>query len=81
MQKEHVFIDVAVSRDRNIVKKEAEASLEYRDLMIQRESMWSGKKKKNKSDNNNIRGSWNHLKIIQKILEQHTGRARNQGTL
>ena len=25
-------------------------------------------------------GNWNHLKIIQKIPEQHTGKARNQGT-
>ena len=34
-----------------------------------------------KSDtNNNNRGNWNHLKIIQTVPEQHTGRARNQGT-
>jgi hypothetical protein len=25
-------------------------------------------------------GNWNHLKIIQKIPEQHTGKARNQVT-
>jgi hypothetical protein len=27
-----------------------------------------------------IPGNWNHLKISHKIPEQHTGRARNQGT-
>jgi hypothetical protein len=26
----------------------------------------------------NSKGNWNHLKIIQKIPEQHTGKARNQ---
>jgi hypothetical protein len=35
---------------------------------------------KNKSDTNKNRGEWNHLKITQKIPEQHTGKARNQGT-
>jgi len=24
--------------------------------------------------------NWNHFKIILKITEQHTGKARNQGT-
>jgi hypothetical protein len=28
----------------------------------------------------NNTGNWNHLKIIQKIPEQHTGKVRNQGT-
>jgi hypothetical protein len=35
---------------------------------------------KNKSDTSNNRGNRNHLKIIQKIPEQHTGKAQNQGT-
>ena len=30
---------------------------------------------KNKSEDN-----WNHLKVIQKIPEQHTGKAQNEGT-
>jgi hypothetical protein len=30
---------------------------------------------KNKSDASNNWGNWNHLKIIQKIPEQHTGTA------
>jgi hypothetical protein len=35
---------------------------------------------KNKGDASNNRGNWNHFKILQKILEQHTGKARSQGT-
>jgi hypothetical protein len=35
---------------------------------------------KNKSDTSNNRGNRSHLKIIQKIPEQHTGKAQNQGT-
>jgi hypothetical protein len=36
---------------------------------------------KNKGDASyNRKGSWNHFKIFQKILEQHTGKARYQGT-
>jgi hypothetical protein len=26
-------------------------------------------------------GDWNHIKVIQKIPEQHTGKARNKGTI
>jgi hypothetical protein len=33
-----------------------------------------------KSGINNNRGNWNHLKIIQKIPEQYTSKALNQGT-
>jgi hypothetical protein len=39
--------------------------------------MWNVKYK---SDASNDRGNWNHRKIIQKILEQHTGKAWSQGT-
>ena len=35
---------------------------------------------KNECDSSISRSNWNHLKIIQKIPEQHTGKARNQGT-
>jgi hypothetical protein len=36
--------------------------------------------RKNKCDTSNNRGNWNHLKIIQKIPEQHIGKARNEVT-
>ena len=35
---------------------------------------------KNKSVANNNRCSCNHLEIIQKITEPHTGKSRNKGT-
>jgi hypothetical protein len=35
---------------------------------------------KNKCDTRNKRENWNHLKMIQKIPEQHNGKTRNQGT-
>ena len=34
----------------------------------------------NSSDISNNRGNGNHPKIIEEISEQHTGKARNQGT-
>jgi len=34
----------------------------------------------NVSYTSNNRGSWNHLKIIQIMLERHTGEARYEGT-
>ena len=35
---------------------------------------------KNKCDTSNNRGNWNNLKIIQKIPEQHTEKAQNEGS-
>ena len=35
---------------------------------------------KNKIDTSSNGGNWNHLKIIQKIAEQRTGKAQAQGT-
>jgi hypothetical protein len=35
---------------------------------------------KNIGDARNNRGNWNYFKILQKILEQRTGKARYQGT-
>ena len=35
---------------------------------------------KDKRDTNSNRANWNHLNIIQKIREQHTGRVRNLGS-
>jgi uncharacterized protein (UPF0371 family) len=34
----------------------------------------------NKGDASYNRGNWNNFKILQKILEQRTGKARYQGT-
>jgi len=32
---------------------------------------------KNKSDTSNNRGNSNHLRVIQKVLDQHTWKAQN----
>jgi hypothetical protein len=68
---------VAIPGDINVIKKEAEKILKYKDLTIDIQRMWNVK---NKCDTSSNRGNWNHFKIIKKIPEQHTGKARNQGT-
>ena len=36
-----MLIDVAISEDRNVIKKEAEKILKYRDLTIEIQRMWN----------------------------------------
>jgi hypothetical protein len=72
-----MLIDVAISGDRNVIKKEAEKILKYKDLAIKNTAQVEYK---NKCDTSNNRDNWNHFKIIEKIPEQRTGKARNQGT-
>jgi hypothetical protein len=38
-----MLIDVAISGDRNVIKKEAEKILKYKDLTIEIQCMWSMK--------------------------------------
>jgi len=40
-----MLIDVAVSGDRNVIKKEAEKILKYKDLTIEIQCMWNVKTK------------------------------------
>jgi len=40
-----MLIDVAISGDRNVIKKEAEKILKYKDLTIQIQRMWNVKTK------------------------------------
>ena len=40
-----MLIDVAISRDRNVIKKEAEKILKYKDLTIEIQCMWKVKTK------------------------------------
>ena len=71
------LIDVAISGDRNLIKKEAEKILKHKDLTIEIQRMWNVK---NKGDTSNNRGDWDYFKVIKKIREQHTGKTRSQGT-
>jgi hypothetical protein len=42
MEREHaMLIDVAISGDRNVIKKEAENILKYKDLTIEIQRMWN----------------------------------------
>jgi hypothetical protein len=41
-----ILIDVAISGDRNVIKKEAEKILKYKDLTIEIQHMWNVKKKR-----------------------------------
>ena len=41
----NILIDVAISGDRNVIKKEAEKILKYKDLTIEIQRMWNVKTK------------------------------------
>jgi hypothetical protein len=64
-----MLTDVAIWGDTNVIKKEAEKILKYKDLTIEIKRMWKVKKK---GDTSNNRSNWDHFKIIQKIHKQHT---------
>jgi hypothetical protein len=40
-----MLIDIAISGDRNVIKKEAEKVLKYKDLTIEIQRMWNVKPK------------------------------------
>jgi hypothetical protein len=40
-----MLIDVVISGDRNVIKKEAEKILKYKDVTIERQRMWNVKTK------------------------------------
>ena len=67
-----LLMDVAITGDRNVIKTEAEKILKYKDLTIEIQHMWNVK---NKGDTSNNRGDWDCFKVMQKIHEQHTGKA------
>jgi len=56
-----MLIDVGISGDRNVIKKEAEKILKYKDLAIDIQRMWNVK---NKGDTSNNRGDWDYFKVI-----------------
>jgi hypothetical protein len=64
-----MLIDVVISGDRNVFKKEAEKILKYKDLTIEIQRVWNVKKKGGTSNNSD---GWDYFKVIQNIREQHT---------
>ena len=62
-----LLIDVAISGDRNVIKKEAEKILKYKD---NRNTV--NVECKSKGDTSNNWSYWDHFQIIQKIFEQNT---------
>jgi len=66
-----MLIDVAISGDRNVFKKEAEKILKYKRSYNRNTAHVECK---NKGDTSNNRGDWDYFKITQKIREQHTGK-------
>jgi len=65
-----MLIDVAISGDRNVIKKEAEKILKYKDLTIEIQRMWNVKTKVIPV----IIGATGTVSVIQRIREQHTGK-------
>jgi hypothetical protein len=72
-----MLIDVSVLGDRNVIKKEAEKILNYKDLTTEIQPTWNVH---SDSDTSNNTGNWSHVHFIMKIAEQETGTGRNQGT-
>jgi len=62
-----MLIDVAISGDRNVVKKEAEKILKYKDLTIEIQNMWNVKTKVIP-----VKGDGDYFIVIRKIRVQHT---------
>jgi hypothetical protein len=63
-----MLIDIAISGDRNVIKKEPEKFLKYEDLTIETAHVEC----KNEDDTSSNWSDWDHFKIIQKIRELHT---------
>ena len=71
-----MLTDVAISGDSNVVKKGAEKFLKCEDLTIDIERVWSAK---NKCDAINNNGSWNHLQLFGKHLNEIPGKREMKG--
>jgi hypothetical protein len=66
-----VLTDVAVTGDRNVVRREAEI-LSYKDLIIEIHRMWNVRANVISHVNNS--GDWKRFRIAQTISEQQSGR-------
>ena len=66
-----MLIDGAISGDRNVIKKEAEKILKYKDLTTEIQRMWNVKTNVIPVI---IGADWDYFRVIQKIREQHAGK-------
>ena len=69
-----MLIDVAISGDRNVIKKDAEKILKHEDLTIEIQRMWNVKTKVIPVI---ISATGTISKSIRKIREQHTRKSRS----
>ena len=69
-------LDTAVSRDRNLIKRQAEKILQYEDLATEIQDLWNVKTKVMIVT---TEAAGIIHKIIQHIPDQHTGKTRNWG--
>ena len=60
------MIDVAISGEKHVIKKETERA--YSDVTIEIQRKWKANKK---SDASNYWGNWNQLQITQTVLKRH----------
>jgi len=81
-----MLIDVAISAERNVIKKEAEKILKYKDLTIEIQRMWNVKTKVNGTISksfrkyvSNIPGK-HEVKGLQKTAIQKPPRNKVMGT-
>jgi len=70
----YMLVDVAILGEINVIKKEAEKILKYKDLTIRNTTHVVCK---NKSDTSNNKRDWDHFKVIYKTYEQHTRKSRS----
>jgi len=69
-----MLIDIAISGDRNVIKKEAEKILKYKDLTIEIQCMWNVKIKVIPV----VTGAAGTIsESFRKIREQHTRKSRS----
>ena len=68
------LLDVAITGDRNVIKKASEKMLKYKHLTLEIQPMWNVKAKVKPV----IKGATGTIsKSVQTVPEQHTGIARN----
>jgi hypothetical protein len=63
-----------ISENRNVIKKEGEKIIKYKDLITRNSAHVECE---SNSVTSKSRGHWNHFKITQTIPEQHNRKTRN----